>query len=202
MQKIDQLIPDSATQQVLCPTFAQKTASIALSSAMQEERDDRKIALLGGIDGMSEYLNERAERRANAQSREDNGFTVSPDQRPYWYGLSGWFHGRFVGLDGMPIGAQSAMDWRVDKDTEKLMTTNARRLPKRIEQFQAKKDLMQSAVARIDSAGESVEVPRGWLTLAVGWAEERDDFLEGATFKSDEDLEADRFLIKAWIATT
>jgi len=202
MQTIESVVPDSATQQVLFPVFAQKTASFALSGAMSAERADRNAITVGGIDGMSEYLNDLADRRANAQFREDSGFKVSLEQLPYYAGLSVWFEGRVIGLDGLPIGAQSSMDFRVQLDAQKLMTENPKRRPARERQFKEKVDLMRSAVARIDSYGESPQLPDGWLSMAVDWATDREEWLEGATFKPSADLDTDRFLIRAWIATT
>ena len=202
MQTIESVVPDSATQQVLFPVFAQKTASFALSGAMSLERADRNAVTVGGIDGMSEYLNKLAERKQSAQFRESSGFKVSPEQFPYWAGLSCWFEGRVLGLDGLPLGAQSSMDFRVQQDADKLMTENPKRMASREKQFAKKVDLMTSAVSRIDSCGESDQVPKGWLAMAVDWATDREEWLEGATFKASADLDADRFLIRAWIATT
>ena len=88
---------DSATLQELGEPWARRTAQFALSGAEALERSERRAATAGGIDGLSEYLNDLAERERNASFREEAGFSVTPDQLPFWAGLSGWFAGRVIG---------------------------------------------------------------------------------------------------------
>jgi hypothetical protein len=198
MENINDII-DLATLEVLKIPFAQKTASFTLSGAMAAERAERSAATVGGIDGMSEYLNELAARKQSAQFREDSGFKVSEEQLPYWAGLSLWFEGRTVGLDGMPVGTASQMDFRVGLDAAKLSTESPKRMVERQKQFGKKVDLMRSAVRRCDTYGESEQVPAGWIAMAVGWAGDRATWLESATFKPSADLDTDIRLIQAWI---
>ena len=150
MQTINSVM-DSATLEVFGLTAAQKTASFSLTGAMSAERSDRSAAVVGGIDGMSEYLNELAERKQSAQFREDSGFKVSEEQLPYWAGLSNWFEGRVVGLDGMPVGTASQMDFRIGLDAASLANESPKRMVERQKQFGKKVDLMRSAVKRCDS---------------------------------------------------
>jgi hypothetical protein len=198
MQTINSVM-DSATLEVFGLTAAQKTASFSLSGAMSAERSDRSAAVVGGIDGMSEYLNELAERRQSAQFREDSGFKVSEEQLPYWAGLSNWFEGRVVGLDGMPVGTASQMDFRIGLDAASLANESPKRMVERQKQFGKKVDLMRAAVKRCDSYGESEQLPTGWITMAVGWAEDRIVWLESATYKPSVDLDADIVILQGWI---
>ena len=193
---------DLATLEVLKLPFAQKTASFALSGAMAAERAERSAATVDGIDGMAEYLNELAARKQSAQFREDTGFKVSEEQLPYWAGLSIWFEGRTLGLDGMPVGTASQMDYRVGLDAAKLSTESPKRMEERQKQFSKRVDLMRAAVRRCDSYGESAQLPDEWFPLAVGWAEDRAIWLESATFKPSAELDTDILLIREWIATT
>jgi hypothetical protein len=190
---------DSATLEVFGLKAAQKTASFSLSGAMSAERSDRKVAAMGGIDGMSEYLNELAERKQSAKFREDSGFKVSEEQLPYWAGLSNWFESRVVGLDGMPVGTASQLDFRVGLDAAELAKESPKRMAERQKQFGKKVDLMRSAVKRCDSYGESEQLPTGWITMAVGWAEDRLVWLESATYKPSVDLDADIVILRGWI---
>jgi hypothetical protein len=167
---------------------------------MAAERAERSAATVGGIDGMAEYLNELAERKQSAQFREDTGFKVSEEMLPYWAGLSLWFEGRTLGLDGMPVGTASQMDFRIGLDAAKLVDESAKRMVERKKQFGTKVDLMRAAVKRCDAYGESEQVPSGWVALAVGWAEDRAIWLESATFKPSADLDTDIRLIRAWIS--
>ena len=191
---------DLATLEVLKLPFAQKTASFTLSGAMAAERAERSAATVGGIDGMAEYLNELAARKQSAQFREDTGFKVSEEQLPYWAGLSLWFEGRTLGLDGMPVGPASQMDFRVGLDAASLANESPKRMVERQKQFGKKVDLMRSAVKRCDSYGESEQLPDGWVSMAVGWAEDRSIWLESATYKPSKDLDNDIRFINAWIA--
>lgn len=191
---------DLATLDVLKLPFAQKTASFTLSGAMAAERSERSAATVGGIDGMAEYLNELAERKQSAQFREASGFKVSEEQLPYWAGLSLWFEGRTLGLDGMPVGTASQMDFRVGLDANALANESPKRMAERQKQFGKKVDLMRSAVRRCDSYGESEQLPNGWVSMAVGWAEDRSVWLESATYKPSKELDNDIRFINAWIA--
>jgi hypothetical protein len=191
---------DLATLEVLKLPFAQKTASFTLSGAMAAERAERSAATVGGIDGMAEYLNELAARKQSAQFRKETGFKVSEEQLPYWAGLSLWFEGRTLGLDGMPVGTASQMDFRVGLDAAELANESPKRMAERQKQFGKKVDLMRSAVKRCDSYGESEQLPDRWVSMAVGWAEDRSVWLESATYKPSKDLDNDIRFINAWIA--
>ena len=193
---------DSATMQELGEPWARRTAQFALSGAEALERSERRAATGGGIDGLSEYLNDLAERERNASFREEAGFSVTPDQLPHWAGLSLWFEGRVIGRDGLPVGVQSAMDWRVAKALEEIQGSR----PERVEPLKVKLakrvDAMRSAVARVESFGESDRVPERWLSMAVDVATDRVEFLKRATFAPVKELEASICIIEGWIATT
>jgi hypothetical protein len=167
---------------------------------MAAERAERSAATVGGIDGMAEYLNELAARKQSAQFRKETGFKVSEEQLPYWAGLSLWFEGRTLGLDGMPVGTASQMDFRVGLDAAELANESPKRMAERQKQFGKKVDLMRSAVKRCDSYGESEQLPDRWVSMAVGWAEDRSVWLESATYKPSKDLDNDIRFINAWIA--
>jgi len=193
---------DSATMQELGEPWARRTAHFALSGAEALERSERRAATGGGIDGLSEYLNDLAERERNASFREEAGFTVTPDQFPHWGGLSLWFEGRVIGRDGLPVGVQSAMDWRVAKALEEIQVSRPERGEPLKVKLAKRVDAMRSAVARVESLGESDQVPARWIDMAVEVATDRVEFLKRATFAPVKDLEASILIVEGWIATT
>ena len=193
---------DSATMQEMGEGWARRTAHFALSGCEAAERSDRRAATAGGIDGISEYLNDLAERERNASFREEAGFSVTADQLPLWAGLSLWFEGRVIGRDGLPIGPQSAMDWRIAKALEEIQVSRPERVQPLKDKLAKRIDTMRSAVARVESFGESEEVPERWLSMAVDVATDRVEFLKRATFAPVKELEASILIIEGWIATT
>ena len=121
---------------------------------------------------------------------------------PLWAGLSLWFEGRVIGRDGLPIGPQSAMDWRVAKALEEIQVSRPERVQPLKDKLAKRVDTMRSAVARVESFGESEEVPERWLDMAVEVATDRVEFLKRATFAPVKELEASILIIEGWIATT
>jgi len=204
MEMISNICPDSAENEVLFGTFAQNTASVALSANIAKVYQERLLAKAKTAEAFNVHLAAVMARKESAKFSEDSGHRVRPEQLPYWSRLSNWFEGRVLGLDGLPVGAQSAMDYRVMKDATALMNEPASKVAGRGEQSGNKADVMAQAVSRCSDAGDSEEVPAGWLDRAVVWAEERIVFLEGpkALWKPTIELEADVILIQAWIART
>jgi hypothetical protein len=204
MEMISSICPDPAENEVLFGTFSQGTASIALSANVAAVSQERLLAKSKSLEGFNIHLAAAAARRESVKFSEDAGHKVIPEQLPYWSRLSNWFEGRVLGLNGLPVGVQSAMDYRVMKDAESLMNEPEAKVSGRGKQAGLKADSMAQAVARCNDAGESEEVPKGWLDRAVVWAEDRIVFLEGprALWKPTIELKADVILVQAWLART
>ena len=128
--------------------LAQKVSQRAVSTADYACKQERKLALADGIDGVSEFLNASREREVSDGQLRDMGLVVSEDQARLWYGICNRLGGLCVSpFDGQPIDAESAVRFRIECDLEALKSER----PERRENKNTDSYKKQSGRPRIDA---------------------------------------------------
>ena len=183
--------------------LAQKVSQRAVSTADYACKQERKMALADGIDGVSEFLNASAERVVSDGQLHDMGLVVSENQARLWYGICNRLGGLCVSpFDGLPIDAHAAARFRIECDLESLKSERPERRENRRRQIAQRVESLRCAVDRVESVGEGFDLPEGFADMYVECIEAEIAHLKQATHKPSIELDADILLLEAELANT
>jgi len=183
--------------------LAQKVSQRAVSTADYACKQERKMALADGIDGVSEFLNASREREVSDDQLRDMGLVVSEDQARLWYGICNRLGALCISpFDGQPIDAESAVRFRIECDLEALKSERPERRENKKRQISARLESLKCAIDRINEVGEGFDLPEGFHDLYVECIEAEIAHLKQATHKPSIELDADILLLEAELANT